>query len=168
MNLRPYPSFMTWPLRPQTLRCLISLVVMAGLALGPLGTVQASLPPSIRMAPTATTTILTLQVISAATRGDHTAGEAIPNYKFLINEDNTGNPTDAEADCRPALAPDPDDADLANCDWPSIRAVPGSAPIVTQGDQDDLASGINLPDGRYLISVMADDFKLGGAHFTSP
>lgn len=168
MNLRTYTQAMIGHLRPPTLYRLISLLIMAGMTLGSLGTAQAAAQPASRAAPVATTNTLTLQVISAATRGDHTVGEAIPNYKFLINEDNTGDPTDSEADCRPALAPNPNNADLANCDWPSIRAVPGSAPIVTQGDQSDLASGLTLPPGRYLISVMADDFKLGGAHFTVP
>ena len=44
-----------------------------------------------------------------------------------------------------------------------------SAPIYTQGDQSDFATGgLTLPDGRYLISVMADGFKLDGVHFTVP
>ncbi len=36
------------------------------------------------------------------------------------------------------------------------------------GTQDDLANGIDLPDGRYLISVLADGYKLDGAHFSVP
>ena len=44
-----------------------------------------------------------------------------------------------------------------------------SSPIFTQGDQDDLAAGLtNVPDGRYLISVLADGYKLDGEHFTMP
>ena len=62
----------------------------------------------------------------------------ITDYKFLINEDNTGNARDADADCRPT-DPGLTDPTLANCDWPSIHKMPGNAPIVTQGDQADFA-----------------------------
>jgi len=40
---------------------------------------------------------------------------------------------------------------------------------VAQGDETDLASGTalgNLPDGRYLVSVTADGYKIDGQHFT--
>ena len=48
--------------------------------------------------------------------------------------------------------------------------MPGAAPIFTQGTQDDFANGagINLPDGKYLISILADGYKIGGQHFTMP
>ena len=41
-------------------------------------------------------------------------------------------------------------------------------PIVAQGDQDTIAAGLHLADGKYLISVLADGYKLDGAHFTMP
>jgi hypothetical protein len=74
--------------------------------------------------------------------------------------------------CLPATAgagssSDPSFADT--CPWPSIRNTSGQAPIVAQGDQTDLSDGTVLPDrpgGKYLISVTADGFKIGGAHFT--
>ena len=50
----------------------------------------------------------------------------------------------------------------------TIAGVPGSAPIWQQGDQADFANGLTLPDGRYVISVMADGYKLDGAHFSMP
>ena len=47
--------------------------------------------------------------------------------------------------------------------------VASSSPILTQGDQTDFeGAGLNIPDGRYLISVLADGYKLDGAHFTMP
>ncbi len=44
-------------------------------------------------------------------------------------------------------------------------------PIYTQGTQDDfngvIGTGVSLPPGKYLISVLADGYKIGGEHFTS-
>ncbi len=34
--------------------------------------------------------------------------------------------------------------------------------------ETDFGPGITLPDGRYLISVLADNYKIDGAHFTVP
>jgi uncharacterized repeat protein (TIGR01451 family) len=85
----------------------------------------------------------------------------IGEYKYLINVDNTGNPLqDRTAGCSPANPGYPD-----SCDWPSIRAVPGGAPIFTQGDQSDFGAGLTLPEGKYLVSVLANGYKLGGKHF---
>ena len=114
--------------------------------------------------------ILNLNVVSARTEPDALGGpvyqgDPVTVYKYLINVDNTGNPgQDRNAGCHPSDPGYPD-----TCDWPSIREVPGAAPIYTQGDQSDFsAGGLTLPDGKYLISVMADGFKLGGAHFSIP
>jgi uncharacterized repeat protein (TIGR01451 family) len=122
-------------------------------------------------AQTATTNTLTLNVISARTElnapgGPVAKGDPIGTYQYIINVDNTGDPTQPRsAGCSPSNAGYPD-----SCDWPSIRAVPGAAPVFTQGDQADFANGasLNLPDGKYLISVMADGYKIGGQHFTVP
>ncbi len=104
------------------------------------------------------------------------AGEAVPNYHWLINADDTGNPgtladqgTNA---CLPASAgaagsTDPNYADT--CPWPSVRPTSGFAPIIAQGDQSNLNSNTalaGLAPGKYLISVTADDYKIDGAHFT--
>jgi uncharacterized protein (DUF779 family) len=93
-------------------------------------------------------------------------GVALTQYEWLISIDNTGDPTQGRtAGCSPDNSGYPD-----SCDWPSIRAMSGAAPIYASGDQDDFAvgAGIDLPDGRYLISVLAPNHKLGGAHFTVP
>ena len=118
-----------------------------------------------------TTNTLTLSVVSARTDPNHPGGpvnqgDAIATYKYLINVDNTGDPTQPRTSgCSPTDPGYPD-----SCDWPSIRAVPGAAPIYTQGDQVELngTTGIDLPDGKYLVSVMADGYKIGGKHFTVP
>jgi hypothetical protein len=96
-------------------------------------------------------------------------GVPVGTFKYIINLDNTGLVAGVPSDT-PACRPDGDPAYPANCPWPSIRAMPGSSPIATQGDQGDFlpGSGVQLPDGRYLISVLADGYKLGGKHFTVP
>lgn len=127
----------------------------------------------------ATTNTLTLSVVAARTEpkafggAGVTAGDPVTQYRFLINVDNTGNPDQSYApDCKPTLAdgvtPNPNYPDL--CDWPSIRTVPGAAPILTQGSEVDFntLTSLTLPDGKYLISVIAEGYKIGGTHFTVP
>ena len=98
-----------------------------------------------------------------------TAGDAITAYTWMINEDNTGttsqrNPNPGSG-CSPADAGYPD-----SCAWTSVAGLRSSAPVVAQGDETTLdgSTGITLPAGRYLISVMADGFKLDGTHFSVP
>ena len=108
-------------------------------------------------APLAVTSVVTLDVISARTEpralggAGVNQGDGIDTYKFIINVDNTGTTeqrSPAEG-CSPATAGYPD-----TCNWTSM-GVPGSSPIYTQGTQDDIAGGLTLPDGRYLVSVLA-------------
>ena len=137
-------------------------------------------------APAAATNTIALSVFSARTEpwwgaplGDPnppgiSQGDPITQYRFIINEDNTGDAWQARyPDCsrfldetHTTLNPDYP----ANCNWPSIAAVPSSAPIVTQGDETILSDSgtLTLPDGNYLISVIADDFKIDGQWFTLP
>jgi len=120
----------------------------------------------------AATNSLSLSVISARTEPRAFGGvgvikgATIPDYKYIINIDNTGTTTQrSPADgCSPAAGAEYP----ASCEWTSIAGIAGSSPIYTQGDQSDFATSMNLPDGRYLISVLADGYKLDGAHFTMP
>ncbi len=120
----------------------------------------------------AATNTLTLDVVSARTEprapgGPVAKGDPIDTFKFLINEDNTG--TTAQRSPAPGTGCSASDPGYpGSCDWSSITEVPGSSHIVTQGNQDDLAGGLDLPAGRYLISVLADGYKLDGEHFTVP
>ncbi|HEX3003696.1 MAG TPA: IPT/TIG domain-containing protein, partial [Angustibacter sp.] len=94
-------------------------------------------------------------------------GDPVTTYKWLINQEDVGNPQDAPEHCLPGLASDPNFADT--CQWPSVRTTPGYAPIIAQGDQTTLSDDVelrDLPVGKYLISVTADGFKIDGAHFT--
>ncbi|MEZ4659066.1 MAG: choice-of-anchor Q domain-containing protein [Caldilineaceae bacterium] len=150
--------------------CLTLVLLLSGL--GPL----APTPALVRAAPAAApaqqgSNTLQINVMSARTEpnapnGPVVEGDAIAAYEYIINVDNTGDPTQPRnSGC---AANDPGYPD--SCDWPSVRAVPGAAPVYTQGDQSDFAGAglAGLPNGKYLISVMADGYKLGGAHFTVP
>ncbi len=101
-----------------------------------------------------------------------TDGSPVDSFKYLINIDDTGTTTQRSA--APGSGCSPQDAGYpASCEWVSVAGVPsGSSPIATQGDQDDFngvtSNGIDLPDGRYLISILADGYKLDGTHFTMP
>lgn len=140
------------------------LVVLCALAL-------ASMPFGTHVAQAATNT-LRLQVRSARTEpkanggaGVH-KGDLVTSYKFIINQNNVGNPAQSRSpDCSPSTSSYP-----ANCNWPSIQAQQGFAPIVTQGDNSNLnaTTGITLPPGKYLVSVLADGHKIDGQWFSVP
>ena len=136
----------------------------------------------------AATNALTINAVNARTVGDLLAGQPIThayatatdpnpppvpaNYKWLITSDDVGDPNDAIADCVPgAGAVDP--AKPGNCQWPSIRGTSGNVPIIAQGDstvtgQDLRSTALTLPNGKYLISILADGYTIGGQHFTVP
>ncbi|MCB9445415.1 MAG: hypothetical protein H6669_14405, partial [Ardenticatenaceae bacterium] len=129
----------------------------------------------IQHAAAQTNSFLSLNVISARTEprafggAGVNQGDAVTQFKYIINVDNTGT-TDQRS---PSDGCSPSDPDYpASCLWTSVAGVPSSSPIYTQGTQDDFngvsGSGLNLPDGRYLISVLADGYKLDGAHFSVP
>ncbi|MHB0878001.1 MAG: hypothetical protein ACYC5O_18355, partial [Anaerolineae bacterium] len=159
---------------PRLLRWLASSIVVAALAL-------PGLPQAAPVAEAADSSVLYLRVVSARTEplandgAGVTEGQQVTSYEWMISVDNTGDPTQPTfPDCYPYLDPPtnsiPNEEYPSKCDWPSIRTVPGWAPVYTQGNETDLSEtvGVNLPAGRYLISVLADGYKLDGEHFTAP
>ena len=143
---------------------LLVVLVMLASPFGPLNVFKAT--PVL-----AQTNLLQLKVISANDSSTYgiTKGDAITQFKYIINIDNTG--TTQQRDANPGSGCSPQDAGYPDsCNWVSIAGVKSSSPIYTQGDQSDFANGatISLPDGRYLISVLADNYKIDGAHFTVP
>ena len=129
------------------------LVIMAGglqaLNLAPVQTARAQ------------TNNMALRVESASD------GTTIQTYQYIINVDNTG--TTAQRNPNPDSGCSPQDAGYpGSCNWVSIAGRANNSPILTQGDQSDFAAGMNLPEGKYLISVLADGYKIDGAHFTVP
>ena len=96
-----------------------------------------------------------------------TAGAAITTFKYLINIDNTA--TTGQRSPAPGTGCSPEDAGYPDsCNWVSVAGARSTAPIYTQGDQNDFAAGLTLPPGRYLISVSSDGYKLDGKHFSIP
>ncbi|MHB8893521.1 MAG: hypothetical protein ACYC65_15910, partial [Candidatus Limnocylindrales bacterium] len=78
---------------------------------------------------------------------------------------NAQRTANAGSGCSPADAGYPD-----SCAWTSIAGLRSSAPVVAQGDETTLngTDGITLDPGRYLISVLADGYKLDGTPFSVP
>ena len=139
-------------MRRPALVAAAALVISAGL-----GVIETVVPTPVH-ALTNNLTTANLQV------RDATTGDPIAEFQYIINVDNTGtteqrSPID---DCSPEAAGYPD-----SCNWTSM-GVASSSPVLTQGDQTDFVAGLSMPDGRYLISVLADGYKLDGAHFTMP
>lgn len=158
----PFPHFMKLAL------LTVSIVALL-LPIAPWNVTEATTLP----AASAITSTLYLNLVSARTEplafdgAGVTKGDPVTTpYRWLISVDNTGDPLQPrDAGCSR------DDPDYpANCNWPSIRTIPGWAPVYTQGDQDDLngTTGVTLPPGKYLISVVAEGYKIGGRHFRVP
>jgi len=152
----------------------LSIVVILAMVLGTSSStsVQAKSNAVPAAAPTNT---LELNVISARTDSRAfggagvTYGDSVTEFKYIINIDNTGI-TEQRSPAEGCTPSDPGYPD--SCNWTSVAGIKSSSPIFTQGDQDDFngvnSNGVNLPDGRYLISVLADGYKLDGKHFTVP
>lgn len=87
--------------------------------------------------------ILTLNV--------YEAGAALPlaDYKFVVNEDNVGDP---QVDL-PVEQRDPGK-------YPSLRPAPTHSPVVAAGDSKN--PHVPVPAGRYIVTVLAPGHKLGG------
>jgi SdrD B-like protein len=148
-------------------RRLVNMTVTMALTVGMLAVLPMH---AAQAAPQA----VTLRVLSARTEpeapgGAVTKGDPIDVYRFIINEDNTGSTEQRETapDCTP-LNSDYAMGDLNPCNWASVAGLASHAPVITQGDESilDETSSLTLDPGRYLISVLADGYKLDGLHFT--
>jgi hypothetical protein len=166
---------------------LASVVTTVAMVAALLPALALAAAPAAQAAPSNDLTVTLVNARSVAALVD---GAAIPTsaaFKWLITADDTGNPADTAANCVPAkggadpVAPGSTVVPLgfssdyvqSKCQWPSIRNTPGAVPVVTQGDstatgQDLRNDPLTLPVGRYLISVLADGYTIGGAHFTVP
>jgi hypothetical protein len=80
---------------------------------------------------------LTVTVIQVGT------GAPISDYKFIVNNNNIGDPFD----------PDP-------ANWPSLKPGASHSPVMATGDSTQPT--ILLPADEYLVSVLAPGHKLGG------
>ncbi|MBV1853885.1 right-handed parallel beta-helix repeat-containing protein [Catellatospora tritici] len=80
---------------------------------------------------------------------DLASGATLPEFQYLVNRDNSRLPTDPDPSMRTGIAP-----------------TESNTPIVAEGDQN--RPTIQLPDGRYLISIRSADHKMWGRHITLP
>ncbi len=81
---------------------------------------------------------------------ESTDGGAITEFTYLVNEDNTGDPNHPDPSMRPGLKP-----------------MASHSPVVHSGDESNPVLP-ELPDGRYLVTVRADGYKMWGRHVTLP
>ncbi|RCG28619.1 hypothetical protein DQ384_23000 [Sphaerisporangium album] len=109
-----------------------------------------------------------LRVVSART------GDPVTSYKFLVTKDDTGDPAHPrDAACLPGSGA-PETSYPKTCDWPSTHTFTGGAGgagnLVTQGTEAEFSetTGLNLPEGKYMVSVVADGFKIDGGWVTVP
>ena len=80
--------------------------------------------------------------------GDARQVPLIAEFDYLINEDNSGDPFD----------PDPNQ-------HPSLKHMASYSPVVGLGSETAPGEAtLTLVNGRYLVSVRADGYKLGGQH----
>jgi hypothetical protein len=80
---------------------------------------------------------------------DGSDGALLQDFTYIVNDDN---------------ANDPDATDPLN--RPSIAPTQSNTPIVAEGDQ--ARPTVDLPDGRYLISIRSPHHKLWGKHIRLP
>jgi hypothetical protein len=78
---------------------------------------------------------------------DLATNAVLPEFTFLVNVDNAHLGDDPDPLQRPGVAP-----------------TESNSPVVALGDQD--SATVNLPDGRYLISIRSPDHKMWGQHIT--
>jgi uncharacterized repeat protein (TIGR01451 family) len=94
-------------------------------------------------------------------------GQEVTSYQYMINVDNTGTTEQRSPD--PGTGCNQNDVGYPDtCHWTSIAGAKSSSPVYAHGDDADFSGGAlaSVPDGRYLISILADGYKLDGRHFT--
>jgi hypothetical protein len=160
-------------------RFLTRRVIAAAISIGLLGVVYAA-PQMVQGAADTGAVTLSVQTAYSDTAKlpfrdfDAVAGVELTEFTWILNEDNTGSPAFDPENCLPEAAqdsvtPTAGTGDFpASCTWPSVRSVDGHSRVVATGDQTDwdANSPLTLPNGKYLVSVISDGFKIDGRHFT--
>jgi hypothetical protein len=80
-----------------------------------------------------------------------TEDSLIPGFKYIVNKDNVGDPQIdiPEEERDPSL-------------FPSLKPAESYSPVVAAGQSETSQAVISLPQDRYLVSVLADGYKIGG------
>jgi len=95
---------------------------------------------------------------------------SITTFKWLLVENNVGDytgnlsgdntPTSCNAN---SLFYDP-----KNCEWPSIHSIKAMAPIYSSGNNTEWNEAqvlVGLTTGKYMVTVMAESYRLCGGYF---
>ncbi|HOV80517.1 MAG TPA: SdrD B-like domain-containing protein [Bacillota bacterium] len=83
---------------------------------------------------------------------DVITGEPIPAFKFIINENNAGDP-------QVEIPEEERDPDL----FPSLKPAASHSPVVAAGEASETSNPtVSLPAGKYLVSVLVPRYKMGG------
>ncbi len=164
------------------LALVLSVLLPDGAVAAPVA--HAAQPAAAPAAPTTSTLYLRVESAREWAPAGIAKGGAIPHYRWLVVQDDTGDPThygtalgatdtkNSNYACVPqSLGGDPQYP--ANCQWPSIHSVAGgtSAEVVAQGDETTLSETVGIdtsawpandhnPNRRYMISVVADGFDI--------
>lgn len=171
------------------------VTALAGASALLLGLVAVTTTTIAAPASAAPITDLSLSFVSGV-NGDIPKGAPLPadlKYQFLIQMETTGVWNDSTKNCLPpapkSTGTDPNYPN--DCQWPGTRTSNTGDPIVASGNQDDIAAGnihlsvlqqacndyaataprtANSPAQpcRFLISVKAEGYEIGGAHFSVP
>jgi hypothetical protein len=153
--------------------------IITALAMVLAGLVAIGTTPAAAAAATATD-LSGLRVIAARSVGTGAnavvAGQAIGAYHFLLQKIDVGDPNDSLHNCLPPVNDGSylddgshfDPSYPNNCQWPGTRESNNLDEIVTQGTETDVSHVSGLQPGQYLISIRAQGFEVGGAHFTVP
>lgn len=88
---------------------------------------------------------------------DVITGVPVLTFKYIVNENNVGDP-------QVELPEEERDPSL----FPSLRPGASHSPVVAVGEASDTSQPVvSLPNGRYLVSVLAPGYKLGGNWVTT-
>src|SRR6516165_6603352 len=102
-----------------------------------------AMTPSVTTAARAATSCPAAGCAVTVDAHDFATGAALANFNFIVNLDNTKLPSD-----------------------PLALSTESYTPLVAQGNQD--RNTVNLPAGRYLITVRSLDHKMWGTYITLP
>lgn len=87
--------------------------------------------------------------VNVSVRQGNDSPMPIDNFQYIINENNVGDPQ---------FGVPPGDVDESKI--PSLKPPASHSPVIASGDSDH--NTMLVPNGRYLVSVKAPGYKLGG------
>ncbi|WP_201024152.1 hypothetical protein [Tepidibacillus decaturensis] len=83
---------------------------------------------------------------------DITTNAPINEFKYVVNNNNVGDPQTElpEPDRNPSL-------------FPSLKPAASYSPVAVAGEATvNMPAVVTLPEGKYVVSVLAPGYKMGG------